>query len=65
MDDTATLSIGGNRLAGVLESVPQGRDLQIENVALLLAFQGGGCGKRFLKLAGELTWYLKFYLRLL
>ncbi len=45
----------GDRLAALIETVPEGDFLLIENVAVLPAFQGRGFGRRLLKLAEELA----------
>jgi ribosomal protein S18 acetylase RimI-like enzyme len=45
----------GDRLAALIETVPEGDCLLIENVAVLPAFQGRGFGTRLLKLAEELA----------
>jgi ribosomal protein S18 acetylase RimI-like enzyme len=45
----------GRRLAALIETVPDGDCLLIENVAVLPAFQGRGFGTRLLKLAEELA----------
>ncbi len=49
------LLYAGDRLAGLIETVPEGDYILIENVAVLPAFQGRGFGKRLLKLAEELA----------
>jgi ribosomal protein S18 acetylase RimI-like enzyme len=45
----------GSCLAALIETVPEGDCLLIENVAVLPAFQGGGFGTRLLKLAEGLA----------
>ncbi len=45
----------GDRLAALIETVPAGDYLLIENVAVLPAWQGSGFGIRLLKLAEELA----------
>jgi ribosomal protein S18 acetylase RimI-like enzyme len=45
----------GGLLAALIETVPQGNYLLIENVAVRPVFQGRGFGKRLLKLAEELA----------
>ena len=45
----------GSRLVALIETVPEGDCLLIENVAVLPAFQGRGFGTRLLKLAEELA----------
>ncbi len=45
----------GSRLVGLIETVPEGDCLLIENVAVLPAFQGRGFGTRLLKSAEELA----------
>jgi len=45
----------GERLAALIETVPQGDCLLIENVAVLPAYQGRGFGGRLLDLAEELA----------
>lgn len=49
----------GDRLAALIETVPEGDRLLIENVAVLPAFQGRGFGKRLLSLAEELAQSLR------
>ena len=45
----------GGCLAALIETVPEGDCLLIENVAVLPAFQGRGFGTRLLKMAEELA----------
>ena len=45
----------GDRLVALIETVPEGDCLLIENVAVRPAFQGCGFGTRLLKLAEELS----------
>jgi GNAT superfamily N-acetyltransferase len=45
----------GDRLTALIETVPEGDCLLIENVAVLPAFQGRGFGRRLLTLAEELA----------
>jgi ribosomal protein S18 acetylase RimI-like enzyme len=45
----------GGRLVALIETVPEGDCLLIENVAVLPTFQGRGFGTRLLKLAEELA----------
>jgi ribosomal protein S18 acetylase RimI-like enzyme len=45
----------GERLAALIETVPEGDRLLIENVAVLPVFQGLGFGKRLLNLAEALA----------
>lgn len=45
----------GDRLAALIETVPEGDHLLIENVAVLPALQGRGFGTRLLTLAEELA----------
>jgi GNAT superfamily N-acetyltransferase len=45
----------GCRLVALIETVPEGDCLLIENVAVLPAFQGRGFGTRLLKFAEELA----------
>ena len=45
----------GTRLAALIETVPDGDSLLIENVAVLPAFQHRGFGKRLLNLAEQLA----------
>jgi|SRR5271166_1230876 len=44
-----------SRLVALIETVPEGDYLLIENVAVLPAFQGRGFGTRLMKLAEELA----------
>jgi ribosomal protein S18 acetylase RimI-like enzyme len=45
----------GSRLAGLIETTPQGEWLLVENVAVLPEFQGRGLGVRLLTLAEALA----------